>query len=75
LTVVTLLAGLLNAFMLYRQQTILATMKQEMAELELRMISRLNGIYVRTELCGERHRNIMSTIDTLAKEVECVATP
>jgi len=62
LTVVTLLSGLLNAFMLFRQQAILATMKKEMAELELRIISRLNGLYVRTELCNERHKYVDETL-------------
>jgi hypothetical protein len=62
LTVVTLLSGLLNAFMLFRQQAILATMKKEMAELELRIIFRLNGLYVRTELCNERHKYVDETL-------------
>jgi hypothetical protein len=62
LTGVTLIAGLLNAFMLFRQQAILATMKKEMAELELRIISRLNGLYVRTELCNERHKYVAETL-------------
>jgi predicted MPP superfamily phosphohydrolase len=75
LTVVTLLSGLLNAFMLFRQQAILATMKKEMAELELRILFRLNDTHIRADLCNERHQNTLDSIEVLDKAFTRLSNP
>ncbi len=52
---VGLVSGLAGAYASLQARTILAEVRQQMAELETRIVTRINGTYVRTEVCRLKH--------------------
>lgn len=61
----TILMTALNFIMALRQNVILATLKKEMAELELRIIEKLNATYLRTEIFNAKHEVVLEKLRDL----------
>lgn len=66
--------AIINLIAILRQNLILATMKKELAELELRIITKLNGTYVRTELCHAFHDNTDKRLDKMEDKINDIFT-
>ena len=64
-----LISGLIGAYVGLQNRALLAEVRKELAELENRIILRINGPYVRTTECKLRDENIHTRIDLLAAEV------
>ena len=68
-SVVGLVSGLIGAYVGLQNRALLAEVRKELAELENRIITRMNGTYVRTAECLLRNENVNSRLDALAEEV------
>lgn len=68
-SVVGLVSGLIGAYVGLQNRALLAEVRKELAELENRIITRMNGTYVRTAECLLRNENVNSRLDDLAEEV------
>ena len=64
-----LISGLIGAYVGLQNRALLAEVRKELAELENRIILRINGTYVRTTECKLRDENIHDRIDVLAAEI------
>jgi hypothetical protein len=65
-TVVGLAAGLIATYVSLRNRALLAEVRKEMADLENRIIARINGTYVRAGECKLREELITERINALA---------
>lgn len=63
-----LVSGLIGAYVGLQNRALLAEMRKELAELENRIILRINGTYVRTSEGKLRDENMHARIDLLAAE-------
>jgi hypothetical protein len=61
-----LVSGLIATYVTLKNQALLAEVRQELAELENRLIAKMNGMYVRTEECKLRTELTQEKINTLA---------
>jgi len=61
-----LVSGLIATYVTLKNQALLAEVRQELAELENRLITKINGTYVRTEECKLRTELIQGRINMLA---------
>ncbi len=68
-SVVGLVSGLIGAYVGMQNRALLAEIRQEMAELETRLVTRINGTYVRTGECRLRGENLHARFDELAKDL------
>ena len=64
-----LLSGLLGAYIGLENRALLAEVRKELAELENRIIQRINGSYARTSECKLREENMHARLDVLAAEL------
>ena len=64
-----LISGLIGAYVGLQNRALLAEVRKELAELENRIILRINGTYVRASEGKLRDENILARIDVLAAEV------
>ncbi len=64
-----LISGLIGAFVGLQNRALLAEVRKELAELENRIILRINGTYVRTSEGKLRDENMHVRIDLLAAEI------
>ena len=64
-----LLSGLIGAYVALQNRALLAEVRQELAELENRIITRINGTYARNAECLLRHGSVDSRMDDLSNEV------
>ena len=64
-----LISGLIGAFVGLQNRALLAEVRKELAELENRIILRINGTYVRTSEGKLRDENMYVRIDLLAAEI------
>jgi hypothetical protein len=64
-----LASGLIGAYIGLQNRALLAEVRKELAELENRIILRINGTYVRTTECKLREENMHARLDVLAAEV------
>jgi len=67
--VIGLISGLVGAYVGLQNRALLAEVRQELAELENRIIIRINGTYSRNSECLLRNANVNSRLDDLAEEV------
>ena len=60
-----LVSGLIGAYVGLQNRALLAEVRQELAELENRIITRINGTYVRKGECALREENLHNRLDVL----------
>ncbi len=65
---VGLISGLVGTYVGLQNRALLAEVRQELAEMENRVILRLNGTYVRAAECKLREENMHERLRALAEE-------
>lgn len=63
-----LVSGLIATYVSLQNRALLAEVHKELAELENRIITRINGTYVRAAECRLRQELVHARINTLAEE-------
>jgi hypothetical protein len=64
-----LISGLIGTYVGMQNRALLAEVRKELAELENRIITRINGTYVRSAECKLRDDNMHERIESLAQLV------
>jgi hypothetical protein len=64
-----LVSGLIGAFVGLQNRALLAEVRRELAELENRIITRINGTYVRAGECHLREENMHARLEALVEEI------
>ena len=64
-----LVSGLIAAYVSLQSRALLAEVRKELAEQENRIISRLNGLYVRSAECQLREENVHMRLDAITEEI------
>lgn len=67
---VGLVSGLIGAFVGLQNRALLAEVRKELAELENRIITRINGTYARNSECQMRSEHLHERLTELAEEVK-----
>jgi hypothetical protein len=65
-----LVSGLIGAFVGLQNRALLAEVRKEIAELENRIITRINGTYVRSGECHLREDHMHERLASLAEELK-----
>jgi hypothetical protein len=65
-----LISGLIATYVSLQNRALLAEVRKELAELENRIINRINGTYVRTSECHLRDDHLRERVDALAEEIK-----
>ena len=73
--VVGLVSGLIAAYVSLKNRALLAEVRKEIAELENRIIARINGTYVRAGECHLREELVHERISTLVAGVHKADPP
>ncbi len=63
-----LVSGLIATYVSLQNRALLAEVRKELAELESRIILRLNGLYVRRAECELRNALLEERIDAVARQ-------
>jgi hypothetical protein len=66
---VGLVSGLIGAYVSLQNRALMADVRRELAELENRIITRINGTYIRAGECHLREQNIHARLEALAEDV------
>ena len=66
---VGLISGLIATYVSLQNRALLAEVRKELAELENRIIGRINGTYVRASECHLRDEHLRERVDALVVEV------
>ena len=66
---IALVSGLIATYVSLQNRALLAEVRTELAELENRIILRINGTYVRTAECRLRDENLQERIRAITDEV------
>ncbi len=64
-----LISGLIGAYVGLQNRALLAEVRRELAELENRIITRINGTYVRSTECRLREEHVLERLLALSDEV------
>ncbi len=64
-----LVSGLIGAYVSLQNRALLAEVRRELAELENRIITRINGTYVRAGECHLREENMHARLEALVEEI------
>ena len=64
-----LISGLIGAFVGLQNRALLAEVRKELAELENRIITRINGTYVRGAECRLREEHLHERLTALTEDV------
>jgi len=64
-----LVSGLIGAYVGLQSRALLAEVRKEIAEMENRVISRINGTYVRAAECALREENVHQRLDVIVEEI------
>jgi len=64
-----LVSGLVATYVSLQNRALLAEVRKELAELENRIITRINGTFVRASECHLRESHLRERFDTLAEEL------
>ncbi|MFN7939146.1 MAG: hypothetical protein U0R19_37830 [Bryobacteraceae bacterium] len=64
-----LVSGLIGAYVGLQSRAVLAEVRKEIAEMENRVISRINGTYVRAAECALREENVHQRLDVIVEEI------
>ena len=73
LALIGLFSGLIATYVSLQNRALLAEVRQELAELEVRLISKINGTYVRRSECELRKGNLHERVDALAEDVRRIS--
>ena len=65
-----LISGLIGAFVGLQNRALLAEVRKELAELENRIITRINGTYVRAGECQLREQLVHERLAAIAEELK-----
>jgi hypothetical protein len=66
---VGLVSGLIGAYVSLQNRALMSDVRRELAELENRIITRINGTYIRAGECHLREQNIHARLEALAEDV------
>lgn len=66
--VVGLVSGLIGTYVGLQNRALLAEVRKELAELEQRIFLRINGTYVRTEICQLKEDHLHERLNTFMEE-------
>jgi hypothetical protein len=66
---VGLVSGLIATYVSLQNRALLAEVRREMAEMQVHLIEKLNGKYVRTQECVLREALVEERINALAEDV------
>lgn len=66
---VGLVSGLIGACVSVQNRALTADVRRELAELENRIIARINGTYVRAGECRLREENMHARLEALVEEI------
>jgi hypothetical protein len=64
-----LVSGLIATYVSLQNRALLAEVRKELAELENRIITRINGTFVRASECHLREGHLHERLDDLAEEL------
>jgi len=64
---VGLVSGLIGAYVGLQNRALLAEVRRELAEIENRIIFKINGTYVRSQICQLREANVHERLDAIAE--------
>lgn len=64
-----LVSGLIGAYVGLQSRALLAEVRKEIAEMENRVISKINGTYVRSAECALREENVHQRLDVIVEEI------
>lgn len=64
-----LVSGLIATYVSLQNRALLAEVRKELAELENRIITRINGTYVRAGECHLREVNLQARLELLSEEI------
>ena len=64
-----LISGLIGAFVGLQNRALLAEVRKELAELENRIITRINGTYVRAGECQLREQRVHERLANMVDEI------
>jgi hypothetical protein len=67
---IALVSGLIATYVSLQNRALLAEVRQELAELENRIITRINGTYVRAGECRLREEALASRVQVLVERGE-----
>ncbi len=65
-----LVSGLIGAFIALQNRALLAEVRKELAELENRIIARINGTYVRAGECQLREQLVHERLAAMMQEIQ-----
>ena len=65
-----LVSGLIGAFVGLQNRALLAEVRKELAELENRIITRINGTYVRAGECQLREQLVHERLSAMMQEIQ-----
>ena len=68
-----LISGLIGTYVGLQNRALLAEVHKELAELETRLLEKMNGKYVRSSEIELRERNVHDRLDALTEEVRRLA--
>jgi hypothetical protein len=68
-----LISGLIGTYVGLQNRALLAEVRKELAELENRIFTRINGTYVRVSESVLREKNLHDRLDALTEEVRRLA--
>ena len=68
-----LVSGLIGTYVGLQNRVLLAEVRRELAELENRLIEKMNGKYARSSEIGLREKNVRDRLDALTDEVRRLA--
>lgn len=66
---VGLVSGLIGAYVSLQNRALLAEVRRELAELENRIINRINGAYIRRRECELIEQNMHERVESLAQRI------
>jgi deoxyhypusine synthase len=69
-TAAGLVSGLIGTYVSLLNRALLAEVRQELAELEVRIFNRINGTYVRSQEAAVREQAMKERIERLAGRLE-----
>jgi hypothetical protein len=64
-----LVSGLIATYVSLQNRALLAEVRKELAELENRIFTRINGTYVRSGECRLREENVQARLESLVDEI------
>ena len=67
--VIGLVSGLIATYVSLQNRALLAEVRTELAELETRIITRINGTYVRSGECQLREENVHVRLEAIVEEL------